>query len=195
MPLEPIQVVEGPAAPLPRDDVDTDQIIPKQFLKRITRTGYGDVLFHDWRYRDDGTPDPGFVLNRPEYRDAVVLVTGRNFGCGSSREHAVWALRDYGFRAVIAPSFADIFLANCFQAGLVPVRLSAGEAAALVEAVSPAPLPVRVDLRRMVVEAAGRTMAFELDPEGRRRLMEGLDEIDLTLQEEAAIAAYEAGRG
>ncbi|HSR40633.1 MAG TPA: 3-isopropylmalate dehydratase small subunit, partial [Longimicrobiales bacterium] len=129
--MEPFTSVTGVAVPLDRADVDTDQIIPKQFLKRVERTGYGPFLFHGWRYRDDGSEDPEFVLNRPPYRDARVLLAGPNFGCGSSREHAAWALEDFGIRAVIAPSFADIFRSNCVQNGMLPVVLEASVVAGL----------------------------------------------------------------
>src|SRR5919202_2940580 len=129
--MTPFRTHTGLAAPLDRPNVDTDQIIPKQFLKRVARTGFGEFLFYDWRYRDDGTPDPSFVLNEPRYAGASVLVAGRNFGCGSSREHAPWALLEYGFRAIVAPSYADIFMNNCTKNGILPVVLSEGEVAEL----------------------------------------------------------------
>ena len=184
---------EGMVAPLDRVDVDTDQIIPKQFLKRIERTGYGQFLFHDWRNRPDGTPDPDFVLNRPEHLSATVLVTGRNFGCGSSREHAAWALLEHGFRAVISSGFADIFKSNCYQNGLLPVELSAAEVAhVMASAQSEGGCRLTVDLEAQEVRDEDNWSAtFSIDPFQRRCLLEGLDDIALTLQHEARIDAYE----
>jgi 3-isopropylmalate/(R)-2-methylmalate dehydratase small subunit len=173
------------AAVLDRPDVDTDQIIPKQFLKRIERTGYGEFLFYDWRQ------DPGFELNRPGYDGAKILLTGPNFGCGSSREHAAWALQDHGFDVVIAPSFGDIFLSNAVQVGLVPVTVPANEVKALMAAVGDG-ADLAVDLEtRTIVDPAGRTIAFEIDPFVRTCLLEGLDAIGRTLQHEREIAAFE----
>ena len=173
------------AAVLDRPDVDTDQIIPKQFLKRIERTGYGEFLFYDWRQ------DPDFELNRPGYDGAKILLTGPNFGCGSSREHAAWALQDYGFDVVIAPSFGDIFFSNAVQVGLVPVTLPANEVKALMAAVGDG-ADLTVDLEtRTIVDPAGRTIAFEIDPFVRTCLLEGLDAIGRTLQHESEIAAFE----
>ena len=167
---------------LDRADVDTDQIIPKQFLKRIERTGYGEFLFHDWRQ------DPGFELNRPEYADATILVAGRNFGCGSSREHAAWALQDYGFDVVIAPSFGDIFLQNALKIGLLPIQLAPGLVRELGEEQE-----LTVDLERLRIKTPdGHEIPFELDPFRRRCLLEGLDDIALTLEHESAIAAFES---
>lgn len=184
----------GLVAPLDRVNVDTDQIVPKQFLKRVERSGYGQYLFHDWRFTPDGRPNPDFVLNDPRYQGASILVAGRNFGSGSSREHAVWALNDFGIRAVIAPSFADIFYSNCLGNGLLPVRLTYGEVQELfkrVEAV--ASYQLTVDLERCKVEdGAGFTAAFSIDPFYRHRLLNGLDDIGLTLHHEDAIQAYEA---
>ncbi len=169
---------------LDRPDVDTDQIIPKQFLKRIERTGYGDFLFHDWRQ------DPAFELNRPENADAKILVAGRNFGCGSSREHAAWALLDYGFEVVIAPSFGDIFTTNSAQSGLLTITLPADEVRALAEATE-----LTVDLEALTIsDPAGRTISFAYDPSRRHRLLHGLDDIGLTLVHEDTIAAFEAKR-
>ncbi len=195
--MEAVREVNGIVAALDRADVDTDQIIPKQFLKRIERTGYGRFLFHDWRTRGDGTPDPDFVLNRPPWNEARILVAGRNFGCGSSREHAAWALRDFGIGAVVAPSLADIFRSNCVQTGIVPVVLPEAAVVGLLEragrAEAGAPLRARVDLETMQVTLeGGEHHPFDLDPHARRRLMEGLDDIALTLEREAEIAAYEA---
>jgi 3-isopropylmalate/(R)-2-methylmalate dehydratase small subunit len=174
--------VTGRVAVLPRADVDTDQIVPKQFLKRIERTGYGEFLFHDWR------KDPGFELNRPEYAGARILVAGRNFGCGSSREHAAWALQDYGFDVVIAPSFGDIFFQNALKIGLLPVRLPAGIVRELGDEQE-----LTVDLERLRIRTPdGHEIPFELDEFRRRCLLEGLDDVGLTLEHEEAIAAYEA---
>lgn len=201
--MKPVHEVKGIAAPLPQNDVDTDQIIPKQFLKRVERTGYGAFLFHDWRYGADGTPNEDFVLNRPPWNRARVLVAGENFGCGSSREHAVWALADFGFGAVIAPSFADIFRSNCFQSGVVPVQLSQDEIRGLLSRLTsspgsrdsaPAGLEVTVDVIHGTVRADGFEAAFELDPFRRRCLIEGLDDIGLTLEHEREILAYEEGQ-
>ena len=186
----------GKVTPLDRVDVDTDQIIPKQFLKRIERTGYGEFLFFDWCKGADRSPDPDFVLNRPEYEGGTVLVAGRNFGCGSSREHAPWALMDYGFRAVIAPSFADIFMNNCYQNGFLPVVLSDDEVGHIMAAASAGDgYEVTVDLDAQEVrDASGWRAGFSVDPFRRECLMKGLDDIGLTLQHEGAIAAFEGGR-
>jgi 3-isopropylmalate/(R)-2-methylmalate dehydratase small subunit len=195
--MEPVRIVEGIVAPLDRSDVDTDQIIPKQFLKRIERTGYGQFLFHDWRTRDDGTPDPSFVLNQPPYDRARILVAGRNFGCGSSREHAVWALQDFGFGAVIAPSFADIFLTNCHQVGIVPVTLTeerVGELLARATAEPGYTARVDVDTGR-VTDDRGFQAPFSMDPFRRRCFLEGLDDIALTLEHEDELAAFERRHG
>ena len=171
---------------LDRPDVDTDQIIPKQFLKRIERTGYGEFLFYDWRQ------DPEFELNRPEAERAQILVTGSNFGCGSSREHAAWALSDYGFEVIVAPSFGDIFFSNAVQCGLVPVKLPADEVRALMEAVEKGG-EVTVDLESETIsDPAGRTVTFAMDPFVRHVLLNGLDAITRTLAQEAEIAAFEA---
>src|SRR5215210_6202402 len=194
--MEPFRIHTGRVAPLDRPNVDTDQIIPKQFLKRIERTGFGEFLFNDWRYSADGELDASFVLNDPRYQGATILVTGRNFGCGSSREHAPWALLDYGFRAIIAPSFADIFMNNCMKNGIVPVVLSEKDTAALVErARGVTDYTATVDLERRVVEdGRGFSSPFEIDDFRRHCLIEGLDDIGLTLQSGPQIAAYEARR-
>src|SRR6476646_4057743 len=192
--MQSFTVHSGIVAVLPRDNVDTDQIIPKQFLKRIERTGYGDVLFFDWRYDRDGNPDRAFPLNRPQYSGASILLAGKNFGCGSSREHAVWALRDYGFRAIIAPSFADIFANNCMKNGLLPVTLPEPQVAAIIaQAHSKESYTLTVDLEaRTVTDSSGLTASFNIDDFQRHCLMEGLDDIGLTLLHESDIAAYEA---
>ena len=182
--MEAIEIIEGTVSVLNRADVDTDQIIPKQFLKRIERTGYGEFLFHDWR------KDPAFELNRPEYAGASILIAGRNFGSGSSREHAAWALQDYGFDVVIAPSFGDIFFQNALKIGMLPVRLPPGIVRELGDEVE-----LTVDLERCrIVTPDGHEIPFELDPFRRRCLLEGLDDIALTLQQEEAIAAFERER-
>jgi 3-isopropylmalate/(R)-2-methylmalate dehydratase small subunit len=182
--MKPLRIVSGRVAVLDRADVDTDQIIPKQFLKRIERTGYGEFLFYDWR------KDPAFELNRSEYAGASILVAGRNFGSGSSREHAAWALQDYGFDVVIAPSFGDIFFQNALKIGMLPVRLAPGIVRELGDEVE-----LTVDLERCrIVTPDGHEIPFELDPFRRRCLLEGLDDIALTLEHERAIAGYEAGR-
>ncbi len=190
----PRRIVEGTAVPLLRDDVDTDQIVPKQFLKRITREGYGDVLFHDWRFRPSGEPEPTFVLNRPEFSGSRILISGRNFGCGSSREHAVWALLDWGIQAVLAVSFADIFRTNCIQAGLVPVALAEEVIRDLATRAASGGCRVRVDLERGEVTAGRTVVPFSLDEHARWRLMAGLDAVDWTLRFEEEIAAYERER-
>ena len=186
----------GIVATLDRVNVDTDQIIPKQFLKRIERTGFGEFLFFDWRFNDDGTLNPDFELNQERFRGATILLARANFGCGSSREHAPWALEDYGFRAVIAPSFADIFYNNCFKNGMLPVRLSEEQIEELFQrARSNENYTLSIDLEAQVVtDDFGARFAFEVDDFRKRCLLEGLDEIGLTLQHEDKIAAYEARR-
>jgi len=193
--MQSFTVHTGIVAALTRDNVDTDQIIPKQFLKRIERTGYGDVLFFDWRYDREGKPDPAFPLNAPRYRGATILLAGKNFGCGSSREHAVWALRDYGFRAVIAPSFADIFANNCLKNGVLTVALRPSEIAQLLALDAAGPYELKIDLEQCQVSGNGGFQTdFEIDAFSRTCLLEGLDEIGTTLKREAEIAAYEQGR-
>jgi 3-isopropylmalate/(R)-2-methylmalate dehydratase small subunit len=194
--MQAFQLHTGTVAPLDRANVDTDQIIPKQFLKRIERSGYGQFLFYDWRYLPDGQPNPSFVLNHPRYRGASILVGGRNFGCGSSREHAPWALLDYGFRAVIAPSFADIFATNCTKNGLLPVVLSELQVAKLVEKTIEIEgyfLSINL-ITREVRDQAGFMAHFEIDDFKRKFLLEGLDDIGLTLKQESSIVEYEKRR-
>jgi 3-isopropylmalate/(R)-2-methylmalate dehydratase small subunit len=192
--MQPFRVNEGKVVPLYRANVDTDQIIPKQFLKRIEKTGFGEFLFYDWRRTADGQPDPAFPLNQPRYAGASILVTDKNFGCGSSREHAVWALANAGFRAVIAPSFADIFANNCVQNGVLTVVLREDEAAEIARRAQEVDdYRLVVDLeRRKVTDGAGFSAAFPVEDFIRHRLLEGLDDIGLTLQHENEIAAYEA---
>jgi 3-isopropylmalate/(R)-2-methylmalate dehydratase small subunit len=192
--MRAVSTISGTMLPLDRADVDTDQVIPQQFLKRIERTGYGDFLFWNWAHPDGGEPDPSFVLNRPEYGLAKVLITGRNFGCGSSREHAAWALRDWGFEAVVATSFADIFRANCAKNGLLTVELTEPEVEALLERAADPAARITIDLDAQTVTAEGLAAAFDIDPSTKYRLMHGLDDIDLTLHHEDAIARYEARR-
>jgi len=194
--MKPFRSVTGRVAVLDRPDVDTDQIIPKQFLKRIERTGYGEFAFFDWRYDESGAPRTDFELNRPEFAGAKVLLAGRNFGCGSSREHAAWALQDCGFDVVIAPSFGDIFRSNASKIGMVIIELPDREVKALMEAVDlDRGSDVTVDLEaRQIVAPDGSTVPFEFDESTRHRLLEGLDDIALTLQHEDAITAYEAAR-
>ena len=187
----------GRVVVLDRPDVDTDQIIPKQFLKRIERTGYGDFLFFDWRYDEDGGERPDFELNRPEFSSARVLIAGRNFGCGSSREHAAWALQDYGIDVVIAPSFGDIFRTNAGKIGMVAIQLPETDVKRLMEGVNlDTGSELTVDLeRKLVVAPDGREIPFEIDEATRYRLLHGLDDIGLTLQHEDAITAYETAHG
>ena len=186
----------GLVAPLDRANVDTDQIIPKQFLKRIERTGFGEFLFYDWCRTPDGTLDPNFPLNQPRYSGASILVADRNFRCGSSREHAPWALDDFGFRAIIAPSFADIFANNCVKNGLLTVVLPEAQVATIMKRAQEVEgYRATIDLeQRQVRDDLGLAASFELDDFSRRCLLEGLDDIGLTLQHEAEIAAYEARR-
>jgi 3-isopropylmalate/(R)-2-methylmalate dehydratase small subunit len=191
--MNPVRAITGRVAILDRADVDTDQIIPKQFLKRIDRTGYGEFAFFDWRYDEHGAERPEFELNRPEFAGARVLVAGRNFGCGSSREHAAWALQDYGFDAVVAPSFGDIFRTNAGKIGLLAVELPPDEVAALMESVDlDTGSEVTVHLERLVLVApGGREVPFEFDASTRHRLLHGLDDIALTLRHEEKIARHE----
>ncbi|HOA52967.1 MAG TPA: 3-isopropylmalate dehydratase small subunit, partial [Thermogutta sp.] len=172
-------------------------IIPKQFLKRIERTGFGQFLFYDWRFREDGTPNPEFILNAPQYQGATILLARRNFGCGSSREHAPWALADYGFRALIAPSFADIFYNNCLKNGLLPVRLDENLVDDLFRRCREKPhYQLTIDLEAcLVTDDFGFRASFDIDPFRRKCLLEGLDDIALTLQHEDKILAYEKARG
>ncbi|HKY25279.1 MAG TPA: 3-isopropylmalate dehydratase small subunit [Gaiella sp.] len=191
--MKPLRKVTGRVAVIDRPDVDTDQIIPKQFLKRIERTGYGEFLFNDWRYDEDGNERPRFELNRPEFRGASVLLTGRNFGCGSSREHAAWALQDFGIDAVVGPSFGDIFRTNAGKNGLLAIVLPEDEVDRLMESVDlDSGSEMTVDLERCVIVAPdGREVPFEFDEATRDRILGGLDDIAITLQHEDAITAYE----
>jgi len=192
--MKPVTVISGQMAPLPRPNVDTDAIIPKQFLKRVERTGFGPYLFYDWSYDEEGEPILDFVLNRPEYQEAVVLVTGPNFGSGSSREHAPWSLEDWGFRAIVAPSFADIFANNCFNIGLLPVVLTEDEIAELTRIAEDPANTVTIDLAAQTVAAGDFSATFSIDPFAKHRLLNGLDNVALTLHRTAAIDAFEAQR-
>ena len=205
--MEPFTIHTGVVAPIDRANVDTDQIIPKQFLKRIERSGFGRFLFFDWRFLPDGSPDPTFELNRPEAAGATILLARRNFGCGSSREHAPWALADYGFRAVIAPSFADIFHSNCFQNGMLPITLDEAAVEDLFQRAAAAtragrPLRLSIDLDKGTVqvpaEEAGATpfqQSFAIDPFRRDCLLRGLDSIALSLAHAGSIDAWERAHG
>jgi 3-isopropylmalate/(R)-2-methylmalate dehydratase small subunit len=190
--VEPVRIISGTAVPLDRSDVDTDQIIPASWLKRVERTGFGVGLFSAWREKE-----PNFVLNRQEHAGASILVAGPNFGTGSSREHAVWALEDYGFKAVVSPRFADIFRNNCTKVGLVPVTVPAEVGEALLRAVEADPtLEITIDVERRTLEApkVGITTTFPLDDFTQHRLLNGLDDIGLTLQHEPDIASFESTR-
>ncbi|HUE70260.1 MAG TPA: 3-isopropylmalate dehydratase small subunit [Pirellulaceae bacterium] len=192
----PFTTHTGLVAPMDRASVDTDQIIPKQFLKRIERTGYGPFLFYDWRYLDDGkTPIPDFELNKPEVQGASILLARRNFGCGSSREHAVWAIENYGIRVVIAPSFADIFYNNCFKNGVLPIRLTEAAVDDLFQRAARPGFKLTVDLNECRISGEdGLSLAFDIDSSRRHNLLHGLDDIALTLMHEDKITAYEAAR-
>jgi 3-isopropylmalate/(R)-2-methylmalate dehydratase small subunit len=195
--MQPFTKHTGLVAPMDRSNVDTDQIIPKQFLKRIERTGFGQFLFFDWRFLDDGSDNPGFELNRPEYAGASILLTRRNFGCGSSREHAPWALEDYGFRVILAPSFADIFFNNCFKNGMLPIRLDEAVIDDLFGRAAAHPgYRLTVDLEnRKITDEFGLSLVFEVDDFRRHCLLGGLDDIGLTLQSEGKITEYELAHG
>ena len=196
--MEPFVKISGVVAPLDRVNVDTDQVIPAVYLKSIERTGFADALFAPWRYNADGSPNADFVLNDPVYQRATVLVAGSNFGCGSSREHAPWALHDYGFRCIIAPSFADIFYSNCFQNGLLPVRLPEESVRRIMDVAFAQPgfrLNVDLETQRLWTEDEEISISFEIDPARRHALLNGLDDIGLTLQHQEKITAYERSHG
>ncbi|HTO41891.1 MAG TPA: 3-isopropylmalate dehydratase small subunit [Rhizomicrobium sp.] len=192
--MEPFKKLTGVAAPLPMINVDTDMIIPKNYLKTIKRTGLGKALFAEMRTNEDGSEKPDFVLNKPAYRNAEILVTGANFGCGSSREHAPWALLDFGIRVVLAPSFADIFFNNCFKNGILPIALPQGDIDKLMDdAERGANAVITVDLEAQEIKGPdGGTIAFEVDPFRRQCLLNGWDDIELTLRNESKISTYEA---
>jgi 3-isopropylmalate/(R)-2-methylmalate dehydratase small subunit len=196
--MEPFVRVHGGVVPMNRVNVDTDQIIPKQFLKRVERDGFGQFLFNDWRYNADGSDNPEFILNKPGYEGADILVAGRNFGCGSSREHAPWALGDYGFRCVIAPSFADIFNGNCFQNGILPVILSEETVQQIIEKAEKDPgykLHVDLEAQRVWDDSEEVVATFDLEPFRRYSLLNGLDDIGLTMEREDDISKFESQRG
>jgi len=195
--MKPFTTLNGVVVPVDAQNIDTDQIIPKQFLKRIERTGYESMLFFDWRYLDDGvTPNPDFEFNAPRYVGANILLARDNFGCGSSREHAPWALNDYGIRVIIAPSYADIFFNNCFNNGMLPIVLPEASIDALFKEVREQDgYTLNIDLpSQTITKPNGATIAFEVDPFSKERLLNGWDQIGLTLRHEARISAYEAAR-
>ena len=195
--MDPFNRMAGVVMPMNRVNVDTDQIIPKQFLKRVERTGFGEFLFFDWRYNDDGTLKPDFVLNQPGYKDAEIIVAGRNFGSGSSREHAPWALGQFGFKVVIAPSFADIFHSNCFQNGLLPIVLPEETVQQIIENAERDPgyrLHVDLEAERVWDDDEQVVAEFRVEPFRRHCLLNGLDDIGLTLERDDDIAAFEANR-
>jgi 3-isopropylmalate/(R)-2-methylmalate dehydratase small subunit len=190
--MKPFRRVSAPVAVLDRADVDTDQIIPKQFLKRIERTGFGEFLFFDWRLDEAGQPRPEFELNQPDAAGAKILIGGANFGCGSSREHAAWALQDYGFEVVIAPSFGDIFATNCLKTGVVTIALPADQLRTLIDSVGGGAF-AEVDLeRQLIIDPSGREIPFDFDPFQRECLLNGLDDIARSLLHEDRVKAYEA---
>ena len=195
--MKPFVKLTGTVAPLEALNVDTDQIIPKQFLKRIERTGYGQFLFFDWRFKNDGSPNPDFEMNAPRYDGAGILLTKDNFGCGSSREHAPWALEDYGLRCILAPNFADIFFNNCFNNGMLPIALPAGTIEGLFREVRAREgYQLTIDLPdQKIIKPDGSTIPFEVDPFKKDCLVNGLDQIGLTLVHETRIAEFEKKRG
>jgi 3-isopropylmalate/(R)-2-methylmalate dehydratase small subunit len=192
--MQPVTIISGQMASLPRANIDTDQIIPKQFLKRVERSGFGPFLFWDWAQDAEGELDPAFILNRPEYSEAVVLVSGPNFGSGSSREHAPWALEDRGFRAIIAPSFADIFRGNSYNVGLLPIALGAGEVAELTVIADNPANQVTIDLQAQTVVSGDFEVSFDIDPTVKHILLNGLDHVALTLAHAEEIARFEEDR-
>jgi len=185
--MESFSKVISKITPFDKANVDTDQIIPKQFLKLITKSGFGKFLFYDWRFEQDGNPKNDFVLNDPLYQNSQILVTNENFGCGSSREHAVWALKDFGFKVIIAPSFADIFFSNCFKNGVLPIILDVTQVERLLKVQD----SVELDLNSQKITFGDESITFEIDPHRKTRLMEGLDDIDLTLKENSNIENFE----
>ncbi len=194
--MQPFTTHTGLVAAMDRANVDTDQIIPKQFLKRIERTGFGQYLFFDWRFHDDGSPNPAFELNHPKLKGASILLARRNFGSGSSREHAPWALDDYGFRAVIAPSYADIFYSNCFKNGMLPIVLPEADVDELFRRAATREYHLTIDLEsQTITDSSGLKLSFDVDPFRKHCLLHGLDDIGLTLAHVDKITAYEARRG
>ena len=192
--MKQVNTVAGQMVPLPRNNVDTDQIMPKQHLKRVERSGFGPYVFYDWRYDEEGEPHVDFILNHPDYQDCKVLVSGHNFGSGSSREHAPWGLEDWGFEAIVAPSFADIFYNNCINTGLLPVVLSDDEVTELTELAHEPGNHVVIDLDKQTVTCGDFQATFEIDGHAKHRLINGLDNVGLTLQHGDSIDSYEANR-
>jgi len=188
--MEPFKKIKSIATPLDKVNVDTDQIIPKQFLKLVQKTGFGQYLFYDWRFENGEKPREDFVLNNPKYCDSKILLTRDNFGCGSSREHAAWALLDYGFRVVISPSFADIFYNNCFKNGILPIKLDSQS----IEKLFKNPSEIEVDLQNQTITTDGITTPFEIESHRKKTLLEGLDDIAVTLQYEDKITQYEKSK-
>jgi len=188
--LEPFRTIRSVATPLDKINVDTDQIVPKQFLKLIQKTGFGKHLFFDWRFEKDGKPRRDFVLNDPKYRNSRILLTGDNFGCGSSREHAVWALQDYGFRVIISTSFADIFYSNCFKNGVLPIKVSQQTLQKLFETKS----EIEVDLENQLIKLEDTKIPFEIENHWKKILLQGLDDIAITLKHEDKISKYEGSQ-
>ncbi len=185
--MQPFKIIKSIVTPLDKVNVDTDQIVPKQFLKLIQKSGFGKFLFHDWRFDKDGNPKSDFVLNDPKFKNSKILVTRDNFGCGSSREHAVWALLDYGFSVVIAPTFADIFYSNCFKNGVLPIILNENDVGKLMKESS----EVEVNLENQTIKTHSETIPFEIDSHKKKILLEGLDDIAITLQYDDKIAEFE----
>jgi len=188
--LEPFRTIRSVATPLDKINVDTDQIVPKQFLKLIQKTGFGKHLFFDWRFEKDGKPRRDFVLNDPQYRNSRILLTGDNFGCGSSREHAVWALQDYGFGVIISTSFADIFYSNCLKNGVLPIKVRQQTLQKLFETKS----EIEVDLENQLIKLAGIKIPFEIESHWKKILLQGLDDIAITLKHEDKISKYEGSQ-
>ena len=185
--MEPFRKIKSITTPLDKVNVDTDQIVPKQFLKLIHKTGFGKFLFYNWRFDNNGNLIPSFILNDPKYKNSKILIAGDNFGCGSSREHAVWALKDYGFFVIIAPSFADIFYSNCFKNGLLPIKLDSKTVDSLFQTSS----EIEVDLESQKIKTSTKTISFEIDEHRKQILLKGLDDIAMTLEYEAEISDYE----
>lgn len=188
--MEPFIKIKSIATPLDKVNVDTDQIIPKQFLKLVQKTGFGQYLFYDWRYEKDGTEKKDFVLNEPKYKNSKILLARNNFGCGSSREHAAWALLDFGFRAVLSTSFADIFYNNCFKNGILPIKVSEQVLQKLFESRS----EIEIDLQKQTITHDGTAISFDIEPHWKKILLEGLDDIAVTLQHNEEISKYETAQ-
>jgi len=185
--MAPFRKIKSVVMPFDKVNVDTDQIVPKQFLKSIHKTGFGKFLFYNWRFDSNGNPIPSFILNDPKYKNSKILITRDNFGCGSSREHAVWALKDYGFFVIIAPSFADIFYSNCFKNGLLPIILDSKTVDSLFQTIS----EIEVDLEAQKIKIPTKTISFEIDEHRKQILLKGLDDIAMTLEHEDKISDYE----